>query len=142
MPATYVLDNSVTMTWLFADEKREDCDALQLELAGASTAIVPEHWSVEVANALVIGERRKRIVSSSLQPFIDVINSLQIENDKASRRTVFSETLALARQHGLTAYDAAYLELALRLGAPLASLDSSLRKVAQSLGVELFPIQI
>jgi predicted nucleic acid-binding protein len=142
MASTYVLDNSVTMTWLFADEKREDCDALQQELAGASKAIVPEHWAVEVANAMVIGERRKRIVSTSLQPFIDVIDSLQIENDKASRRKIFSETLALARQHGLTAYDAAYLELALRLGIPLASLDSSLRKVAQSLGVEVFPKQV
>jgi predicted nucleic acid-binding protein len=142
MAGTYVLDNSVTMTWLFADEKRQDCDALQQDLAGASKAIVPDHWAVEVANAMVVGERRKRIVSSSLQPFVDMIESLQIENDGASRRKVFAETLALARQHGLTAYDAAYLELALRLGAPLASLDSTLRKVAQGLGVKLFPEQM
>src|ERR1051325_9384041 len=98
MAGTYVLDNSVTMTWLFADEKRADCDALQLELAGASKAIVPDHWAVAVANAMVVGERRKRIVSSSLQPFVDVIECLQIESDRASRRKVFSETLALARQ--------------------------------------------
>jgi predicted nucleic acid-binding protein len=137
--AVYVLDNSFTMTWLFEDERRTDSDQLRKELVSDSAAFVPQLWIIEVANGILVGERRKRIGLASIQPFIEMIESLQINEDNQARSKVFSTTLGLARQHGLTVYDAAYLELALRVGARLASLDNSLRKAAKTTGVELFP---
>ena len=71
-----------------------------------------------------------------------MIEALQIKEDRVPHGKVFSETLTLARQHGLTAYDAAYLELAVRAGARLASLDNSLRRAAESMGVELLPARM
>jgi predicted nucleic acid-binding protein len=137
--AVYVIDPSVAMTWLFADERRPDCDRLQDQLGGTGRAMVPQHWSVEVANSIIMGERRKRVSSSDAQTFIASIDCLQIDEDRVARMKVFSETLDLARKHGLTVYDAAYLELAIRIGGTLASLDNSLRRAAKGVGVKVFP---
>src|SRR5687767_10992959 len=113
MPA-FVLDNSIVGAWLFADEKRADCDDLQLQLAKNANAVVPQHWPVEVANAVLMGERRKRISPAASKPFLELLDSLPIELDEATRKQAFADTLSLARQYRLTGYDAAYLELALR----------------------------
>src|SRR4051812_31154480 len=129
----------MAMTWLFADEKRTDCDALQDELATTSEAIVPQHWGIEVANAILMGERRKRVSAATVQMFIESIDALRVHEDHLARGKVFSDTLSIARAHNLAAYDAAYLELALRTGARLGSLDGSLRRAAKSMGVEIFP---
>jgi predicted nucleic acid-binding protein len=136
---TFVLDNSIVGAWLFQDEKRQDCDDLQLQLAKNAVAVVPQHWPVEVANAVVMGERRKRIPVASSKPFLDLLESLPIEMDDATRKQAFADTLNLARQHKLTVYDAAYLELALRRGVPLASLDKELRNAATASGVDCLP---
>jgi predicted nucleic acid-binding protein len=138
----YVIDSSIAMTWLFADEKRDDCDDLQQQLAGDATAVVPQHWPVEVANNVLVGERRKRVSQQTTKPFIDLLQSLPIALDDSTRDQSFSDGLTLARQHGLTVYDALYLELALRRGLPLASLDKSLRKAAASEGVDCFPARL
>lgn len=137
--ARYVVDPSMAMTWLFTDEKRADCDALQDELATTSEAIVPQHWSIEVANAILMGERRKRVSAAMVRMFVESIDALRVHEDHLARKNVFSDTLSIARAHNLTAYDAAYLELALRTGARLGSLDGSLRRAAKSMGVEVFP---
>ena len=111
----------------------------QIALAALSAreALVPGHWSLEVANVLAIAERRKRIAAASIARFLDILGELPIVVDEQTSKRALSDVLALARSHQLTAYDAAYLELALRTGCPLASLDAVLNETAAGLGVAL-----
>jgi predicted nucleic acid-binding protein len=101
------------------------------------TAVVPAHWSLEVANVLAIAERRQRIRADDSTAFLELLTELAIEVDGQTTSRAFHDILTLARRHKLTAYDAAYLELAVRHQIPLASLDQELCQVAVSLGVEV-----
>jgi predicted nucleic acid-binding protein len=138
----FVLDCSVAMTWCFADEARSDCDALQDALANGTTAVVPAHWSVEVANAILVGERRSRLRPAARAQFIAMLQGLDIAADPETRAHAFTESLALARQHQLSLYDAVYLELAIRRNLPLATLDGALRQAAQASSVSLLPEKV
>lgn len=133
----YILDCSVTMAWCFADEKSDFASAARDALSEWS-AIVPNHWPLEVANVLAIAERRNRINESSILHFIDILDRLPIAIDPWTTDKALNDILSLVRRHQLSAYDAAYLELAMRQGAPLASLDERLNEVAVGLGVTLF----
>ena len=133
----FVLDCSVAMTWCFADEARRDCDALQDELANGAAAVVPAHWPVEVANTLLVGERRARIRPAVRAQFVAMLQDFDIATDPETRARVFAESLALARQHQLSLYDAVYLELAIRRNLPLATLDGALRQAAQASSIPL-----
>lgn len=133
----FVLDCSVTMAWCFEDET--DLRALKvLNSLAAHEAMVPNHWPLEVANVLAGAERRKRITAERITRFIDILSRLPIIVDDQTATKAFGDTLRLARTHQLTAYDAAYLELAMRAGCPLASLDGPLNDTAAGLGVSLF----
>ena len=103
----------------------------------AEGAAVPGSWSLEVANGLVAGERRRRIKAAESAAFIALIEELPIVADPASGARALHETLSLAREHRLSAYDAAYLELAMRLGVPLATADRALATAAPQAGVAL-----
>jgi len=100
-------------------------------------AIVPEHWFVELTNALLVGERRKRISAHDVTGFLREIGKLQIIVDDQLPHRAFENVLPLARKHRLASYDAAYLDLAIRLNIPLASLDDDLRRAAKAAGVKL-----
>ena len=139
MNPALVLDSSVTVAWCFKEERKAVTDAIQDRLA-AEYAIVPEHWRLEVANALLIGERRKRILAADVTGFLQDLDNLLIEVDNELQSRAFNQILPLARAHGLTTYDAAYLDLALRRQLPLASLDDDLRRAAATLGVQLLGI--
>ena len=133
----FVLDCSVTMAWCFDDEtdvRAEDAlDALVVH-----DAIVPNHWPLEVANVLAIAERRQRTTAVKIAEFIEILSTLHIDVDDQTAGRAFGDVLALARTHRLSAYDAAYLELALRMGYPLASLDRALNEAAVRIGVALW----
>ena len=131
-----VIDASSVLSWCFEDEGGPAADAL-IESVAAAGAAVPDMWSLEIANGLVMGERRGRITPADSAAFIAMIEDLPIITDRASGPRAMHETLSLAREHGLTAYDAAYLELAMRLGLPLATGDRSLGAAAQRAGVGL-----
>ena len=103
----------------------------------AEGAAVPGLWSLEIANGLVMGERRGRVKPAESAAFVAMIEELPIVADRATGARALHETMSLAREHRLTAYDAAYLELAMRLGLPLATGDRSLKAAAKRVGVVL-----
>jgi predicted nucleic acid-binding protein len=130
----FVLDCSVTMAWCFEDEADPHTDAVLASLA-TQEAIVPNLWPLEVANVLAICERKGRITSAEIAQFLQMLGNLPIIVDSETARRAFGEVLSLARTEQLSAYDAAYLELALREGCPLATLDATLAASADKLGV-------
>ena len=122
-----VIDGSTTLGFLMSDEQAPSAlDALDAVERGVPT-FVPAHWPLEVANGLLAAERRRRATHA------DVTEALQVDRD--TTRHVAGETAGLARQYGLTIYDAAYLELAMRLGAMLATSDTALARAAKKAGV-------
>lgn len=128
-----VVDTSIVGCWCFPDEISLIADAA-LAAVGEDEAIVPALWWFEVRNVLVMGERRGRMDPSGTAEFLADLAKLPVRVD----RMPDSETvLALARMHGLTVYDAAYLELARRADAPLATLDRRLAAAARAAGVPL-----
>jgi predicted nucleic acid-binding protein len=131
-----VIDASAVLAWCFEDEGGPEADAL-IERVAADGAAVPGLWALEVANGLVSGERRGRIKAADSAAFVAMIEELPIVADPATGARALHETMSLARAHRLTAYDAAYLELAMRLGRPLATGDRSLRAAAGRVGVAL-----
>jgi predicted nucleic acid-binding protein len=132
-----VLDGSVALAWCFSDEADPYADAVARKLPDMG-AVVPAIWHLEVANAMLVGERRGRCDHADTSSWTAFLASLTIEVDEPSGPRVFTDVVALARAHKLSAYDAAYLELALRRGLPLASLDKPLKAAAASVGVALF----
>ena len=131
-----VIDASSVLAWCFEDEGGPEADAL-IEQVAAKGAAVPGLWSLEVANGLVAGERRRRISPADSAAFVAMIEELPIVADQATGARALHETMSLARAHRLTAYDAAYLELAMRLGVPLATGDRALAAAAARTGVVL-----
>jgi len=133
----FVLDCSMTMAWCFEDEAGPRADAVLASLAN-NEAVVPSLWPLEVANTLAVSERSERVTPTDIASFLDMLRSLPVVVDDQTAKKAFGEVLALARTHRLSAYDAAYLELALRKGCPLASLDVPLNEAAAGLGIALF----
>jgi predicted nucleic acid-binding protein len=129
-----VIDCSVTMAWCFPDEADPYATAV-LDHLGAQSAIVPAIWPLEVANVLVINERRGRINEEESARFIRQLEELPIEVEPASIGRAFDEILQLARRYGLTTYDAAYLELALRMRVSLCTFDRRLTAAVEQAGV-------
>ena len=132
----WVFDVSVTMAWCFDDERTDETDALFRRLT-TSPAVVPQLWPLEVANVLALAARKGRLPLAKRTQFLAVLRGSPIHIDLATANNAFDATLALADTHGLTAYDAAYLELAMRRGVPLATLDQELRAAASAAGVPL-----
>ena len=97
-------------------------------------AVVPQHFSIEFGNALVIAVRRKRIDRDYRRRTIERISDLELATDRAGSDKLWIETIELADEHGLTLYDGIYLELALRTGLLLATLDKRLAKAALDVG--------
>jgi len=136
MKPTLIIDGSIAMAWCFADEGTEETAKVQDRLI-TEAAIVPAHWSLEVANVLAMAEKRKRISVADATEFVKLLGALDIQVDEETSARVFDHVLPLSRSHALTSYDAAYLELALRRRLPLASLDDDLRRAATSLGIQV-----
>jgi predicted nucleic acid-binding protein len=133
----FVLDASVTLAWCFADEG-DDYALRVLDSLRAGEAVAASHWGLEIANALLVAERRRRIEPGDVSRLAKFVLALPIAVDPVARRRPVDSTHRLGRSHGLSAYDAAYLELAVRHGIPIATLDSALRVAAESEGVGVF----
>ena len=128
-----VLDASVTVAWAMQDESEPLAESV-LRTVQAVAAAVPVIWWYEVRNILVMNERRGRIETSASERFLVELLDMPIRVDPFNSDREMPE---LARRSGLTVYDAAYLDLALREGLPLATLDKALRRAARSAGVAL-----
>jgi len=134
MPAL-VIDSSLAAAWCFPDERAEYANEILRRIATPVEAVAPRLWAYEVRNCVFMGIRRKRITHADALEFLASIKELPIGlTDPVS----YDHLLDLAERHSLTVYDAAYLDLALREGLPLASLDNALCKVAVSVGLALF----
>lgn len=131
-----VLDASITAAWCFEDEQPEAARAL-LRRSENTVLFVPAIWPLEMANVLLVSERRGRITPSDSARFIRLLDELSIEVDHQPAMQPFDAVLLIGRTYGLSAYDASYIELALRLGAPIATLDRSMQTVAKRAGVGL-----
>jgi predicted nucleic acid-binding protein len=125
------------MAWCFQDETSAIADAALAALAD-NEAIVPDIWPLEVANVLVLAEKKGRITAARVPRCVSMLQGLPISVDLHTREKAFTDILSLARSHQITAYDAAYLELAIREGVSLATLDEGLGRAARAAGVEVF----
>lgn len=135
----WVFDASIAMAWCFDDEKTAATETL-LERLQTEAAVVPGLWHLEVANVLTQAMRKKaRLTVAQRTQFRALLNSAAITVDTLTQAQAWTATLALADQYALTTYDAAYLELAIRLGAELATLDQDLRAAAQRAGIAVIP---
>jgi predicted nucleic acid-binding protein len=131
-----VLDSSVTLAWLYSDELTEPV-RLVFDRVTSARAWVPSLWRLEVANALHMAVRRKRVDAAFRDASLADLAQLNIAADPDTGAFAWSTTLQLAQSHQLTVYDAAYLELAQRMALPLATLDRDLRNAGQAAGVAL-----
>jgi predicted nucleic acid-binding protein len=129
----FVLDASIAACWAFQDEAHPDAAAALVRIR-AEEALVPSLWWFEIRNILVVNERRKRIAEADTAIFLRGLARLPICMDRSPDEAT---VLRLARTHGLSVYDASYLELALREAVPLATLDSALAAAARAEHVPL-----
>ncbi len=129
-----VIDSSAALSWCFEDEASPESDAL-FERVRDRGAVVPGLWHLEVADVLLQAERRGRIATGDVTMRLELIAELPITTDNETTARAWREILALARAQGLTNYDAAYLELAIRRGLPLQTKDAALITAAKRTGV-------
>ena len=133
--AVLVIDASITAAWCFKDETTDYTEGVLTAVSGFSDALAPRLWAYEVRNSVLMGLRRRRISKTDAEEFLDSIKSLPIRlTDPLSYNGVFQ----LADRHGLTVYDAAYLDLAVRERLPLASIDAALIRAAEQSGITVF----
>jgi predicted nucleic acid-binding protein len=135
---SFVIDNSVALAWCFEDEQTPALMTL-LDRLVEQGALAPQLWPIEALNGLLSAEKRGRIDRSSRLRLLGFLSQLPIAIDEETAGRVWSSTGHLADEHGLTAYDAAYLELAVRQGVPMATTDTALVRAAQTIGVEILP---
>ncbi len=133
----FVLDASVVLTWCFPDENAALARHVADKFKQGDAALAPSFWPHEVLNALLVAEKRRRLSNELMHVFLDDLAALPVELKQFSAETVFDRIQLLSRKHGLTAYDAAYLDLTLESGLPLATLDEDLIRACKKEHVAL-----
>lgn len=128
------------MAWCFQDEADTYSDAI-LEMLATAEALAPGIFLLEIANVLLVAERRKRMAEAGSTRFLGLLGELPIRIDQTPPDRLFSAVMAVGRSQGLSSYDAAYLELAMREGAALATRDDNLREAARRSGVKLVAVR-
>jgi len=136
----FVLDNSVTMRWCFEQTSTPYSEAILQEMRNGAEAVVPVLWLYEVASVLAKAQRNGSITSDKVNRFLDDLRSFPIKVAQERIDLIFTDVHRLAVQYGLTGYDASYLELAIRKGLPIATLDEDLQKAAIAAGVKLVEV--
>ena len=138
----FVLDNSITMRWFFGDGKPKDLNYAKdvLEAMRQATAIVPAIWGLEASNVIAKAESRGIVTEARSSIFLEMLRELDIEADVQTHARSLDDILNLARRYGLSAYDASYLELAMRENLSIATLDEDLIKAAKKAGTKIYYI--
>lgn len=131
-----VIDASVALAWCFPDEKSAYAERVLEGLEGR-TVLVPAVWALEVANGLLVGERRKRIGQADILRFAELLEAVAVQEIALPLSAHIGSVLPLAREYKLSAYDASYLDMAMRSGAELATADEALETAARSAGVPM-----
>lgn len=132
--SSFVLDCSVSMAWCFDDEATLFTDRA-LEKTGMDGALVPSIWPLEIQNVLLVAERRGRLERAHAKRFLEILGALPIYIDREDTEWPSGNLMSIARDLNLSSYDAAYIELAMRQGVPIATLDKNLLKAAKKVGV-------
>src|SRR5688500_2699776 len=127
MMPDFIPDASAALPWCFEDEATPWTESLLNRLAGGEQILVPAHWPLEVTNGLLMAMRRGRVTGEKVRRFIDDLQALSLHIEPPLSPMFWPGVLEMAEQHRLTAYDAAYLDLAQRTGLPLATLDEDLQ---------------
>jgi predicted nucleic acid-binding protein len=122
--------------WVLQDEQNDLADQV-IDSLDTKTATAPHLWSLEVGNILLTTEKRGRINAAERRLMAEALRNLGVIEQPQTQKTTLGDVLELAARHRLSSYDAAYLELALRLGLPLATLDKPLMAAAEAEGVRL-----
>ena len=135
MSAAFVVDASIAFAWILPSQASSNADALLKRIEMGDEAIVPPLWFLEVANGLLVAERRKTMAAPERRLALERLSALGITVDEANARDAFGRTSALAEQYGLSVYDAAYLELAVRRSLPLGTRNRALRSAAEQSGI-------
>ena len=135
---SFIVDNSVALAWCFEEEQTPEVMSL-LDRVAETGAVAPQLWPIEALKGLLSAERRGRIDPKRRQRLMGFLQDLPITLDDETVPRLWTDTARLAEQHRLTAYDAAYLELAVRLRLPLATGDKALIAAAGNEGVALLP---
>lgn len=131
-----VLDSSVTLAWVHGDERTPAIETVFDRVADQG-AVVPSLWHLEIANSLTVAVRRKRLSPAERDDALTDLAQLDIAVDDETERHAWKATTQIADLHGLSVYDAAYLELAQRKRLPLVTLDKALIRAAEAAGVEV-----
>lgn len=137
MSESFVIDNSVVMSWCFKDESNKYADAV-LERLCEATAFVPSIWPLEVINVLLVAERKKRLSEADSVRFTTLLSQLPITVEHEHSGRIMTDLLSLSRANNLSSYDASYLNLAMKKGLPIATLDIRLRDAAKTANVPIF----
>lgn len=131
-----VIDASVALAWCFPDEQNAYADQVLEELEGRPV-VVSSVWALEIGNGLLVGARRKRLSQADIPQFLKLLESLPLQELSRPVLTHIREILPLGREYGLSAYDASYLEAAIRSGADLATADAALERAARQAGISI-----
>ena len=132
-----VLDASVALAWTLPDEGSARAERFLARISPESVLWVPALWWYEIANALTMAQRRRRMTEADCARAVALYGMLPIGTDLDLNPAALSRFCILARQHSLSAYDAAYLELAQRRGVGIATLDRGLTLVARRAGLQV-----
>lgn len=136
MSASFIVDASVGFAWVYEEQATPKTDGLLNQVAAGATVVVPALWFLEMANVLLVAQRRHLLTAIQRKAALEKLTAMQFTIDEEGTRHAFGITSELAEKHRLTIYDATYLELALRRSLPLASRDEALKTAARRCGVK------
>ena len=136
--SAWVIDSSVGFAWVHPNQTTPQTETLLREVEEGATLVVPGLWFLEIANSLLVLQRRKKLSQQERRAALQILSAFNFTVDDEADRAAFDKTSELADQHRLTIYDAVYLEIALRRNLPLASRDSALIAAAKKCGVKTF----
>jgi len=133
----FVADASVGFSWIYPSQASSETDRLLEEVEAGAVVVVPSLWYLEIANGLLAAQRRKLLTAAERKEALTRLSGLSLSVDEETGQAAFHKTSELAEKYGLSVYDAAYLEAAIRRKLPLASRDQPLRATAKRCNVKL-----
>lgn len=137
MSEAFIVDATVGFSWVYPSQASAETEQLLVEVEAGAAVVVPSLWFLEVANGLLAAQRRKLLTATERKGALTRLSNLTFTVDEETGQAAFRKTSELAEKYGLSVYDAAYLEAAVRRKLPLASRDQPLRAAAKRCGIKL-----
>jgi predicted nucleic acid-binding protein len=134
--SAWVIDSSVGFAWVHPNQATPETEMLLQEVEAGATVVIPGLWFLEIANSLLVLQRRKKLTQEERRAALQILSAFNFTIDDEADRAAFDKTSDLADEYGLTIYDAVYLEIALRRNLPLASRDTALIAAAKKCRVK------